>query len=1103
MCRWGWQLGCVIALLCGGAGADAPNRIADPDVGEIKQACSACLGESLIARTVCDQPPSFCQATCLNECSRQLDLVRDATPRSDRAGAIKRAIDDNCPQNHRFASDLQIQRCKATIDSLQYLGIAGAARGVVDTVWAPVDSVRELRVRNQIAAQQAKLTDALTLKLEAKADAALEEAENLRWQSLHNSWIESDATYRGAHIVGAEVSNATSAIQTVATEVYVLSREVEGLRLDLAMNRAAPAPPAADAIVRQIDPDKNLFIELGATSLRLDLLILPDPRVPRHRRAYELALEAVSAAMQDSGYAFDRYSFPWQSYLDPSTSSSDKDGAADDGRYGLMVYRPVPLAGKVWRGFFVVLETESYGVQLKSLRAAIDRIEAECIRKDDCTMNNVQPVQIYGGQFDATADRRLGDVVFADSESSRQDDLKPRRWRLLGRSAAPLDNAKRHLDAARLLLRPAAAVAADPKQLHRHRQQLARFATVEQLLLRARALDGCKLEGGVSAKMSACPRLQGLKKAINATGLSHDQSQKSTHSEFDALLVSAAQAMKVLIEPDRVPIAAWQRTVPSVDPKSEVVIADRSFRPSIIDPKVLYIPENFADLRAATQERRVKLREQSKARVFSSSALLELGETLENGTEFPDQRLSALNSVAVEQQLRALQRELERRQPRSVVVRLSEVRDRIFVIELVRRALPYTKIIDPQPDVLLAHPSALHATRGVVVAGPALFQVDAGRTFSTVHQLRLWQSLRNQSAKPDDGQLVSQVVTREGIKPQDWAWAGWFVGLVLLGTLGIAWLNGQFLPLTLAPQANAPWPWPRFWPPALAQPIWVQTFASVAVMVVVAALFVNVSTVGHVTWPSRLGSFRQMESGPLSIDVLGLILMVLGVACLAAFFFALARCNQIGARLRLLVQMDDKALQSDWSAITSEPVLFVRSQVLMTRRTIGAMLEVAWGSLTPPEPQPETLEDFLEPVILGYRDTRDNRERVRIVLAHAIVGCTEKLIYAVFAAACAIGLVWLYPLAHRDEIVLVSLLVIVLASILFIRLQISLERNPFSSRLLCNGTEKFEWNTAVMAALLVPVLISVFSIAVALSPGVLSWSGGLFEPLFSFFQVKD
>lgn len=146
-----------------------------------------------------------------------------------------------------------------------------------------------------------------------------------------------------------------------------------------------------DGVIRQVDPEADFAsIYPNARTLGYAILLVPDPRIPRHRRGYDLTLSAISQGMLDDGYVLDRYAMPWQKYLD-DVSSGGKTGAleasgSDDGRYGVLIYRKDlfrqgELGGATGtlatelRVLYVVAESGSYGVQQNAFERALLRIE--------------------------------------------------------------------------------------------------------------------------------------------------------------------------------------------------------------------------------------------------------------------------------------------------------------------------------------------------------------------------------------------------------------------------------------------------------------------------------------------------------------------------------------------------------------------------------------------------------------------------------------------------------------------------------------------------------------------------------------------------------
>ena len=76
---------------------------------------------------------------------------------------------------------------------------------------------------------------------------------------------------------------------------------------------SSPSSASNPVAYQQIDQREKVaahFTSVSAVSLAM--VAVPDPRVPRHRRAYDLSVVALIQGMLDAGYVLDRYSFPWR-----------------------------------------------------------------------------------------------------------------------------------------------------------------------------------------------------------------------------------------------------------------------------------------------------------------------------------------------------------------------------------------------------------------------------------------------------------------------------------------------------------------------------------------------------------------------------------------------------------------------------------------------------------------------------------------------------------------------------------------------------------------------------------------------------------------------
>lgn len=139
-----------------------------------------------------------------------------------------------------------------------------------------------------------------------------------------------------------------------------------------------------DAVRRQIDPYDDLERWYPhASRFEYGILLVPDPRIPRHRRGYDLSLTGISSGMLEAGYVLDRYSVPWQAYLDDAeqgTRPSNEQAKADDGHFGILVFRKDGwrhgAQGTQLRILYLVAESGTYGVQQQAMVNALLQLHA-------------------------------------------------------------------------------------------------------------------------------------------------------------------------------------------------------------------------------------------------------------------------------------------------------------------------------------------------------------------------------------------------------------------------------------------------------------------------------------------------------------------------------------------------------------------------------------------------------------------------------------------------------------------------------------------------------------------------------------------------------
>ena len=124
-------------------------------------------------------------------------------------------------------------------------------------------------------------------------------------------------------------------------------------------------------------------------------------------------------------------------------------------------------------------------------------------------------------------------------------------------------------------------------------------------------------------------------------------------------------------------------------------------------------PSNIADMRAALQPDTKD--DTSLTRKVALGKYLPLDHGAGNGSEFPDGGQSRLTAAGGYLQLQRTMSVLKNLDPRLVIVVGTDVRDRMFLFEQLREALPSAQLVDLEADTLSAHPQYIHATRGAVL----------------------------------------------------------------------------------------------------------------------------------------------------------------------------------------------------------------------------------------------------------------------------------------------------------------------------------------------------------------------------------------------------
>lgn len=529
--------------------------------------------------------------------------------------------------------------------------------------------------------------------------------------------------------------------KSIAESIDGLAAAVKELKPPAAV---ADKPVAATPGKPQVDPEGDFGkIFPGADQIAYTVLLTPDPRVPRHRRSYDLSIASSIQAMLFAGYVLDRYAFPWQDYLDDPktagktrTSSQSKDRYADDGGYGVLVFRR-----DGWRNdkgnydirvVFVVAETASFGVQKNAMAAAL----AHVLHRTQNDNTQLHRLLCYPSKENDCQKPTLAVIgpAFSGSltsavEALRQvdDELKRRRELEAARLVSELLRADTALICSTVPDNPSAqaATAACPPRLP----------------------DFQPPRGGPHCTLGWLPSCTGAdihpKPPLPPLVFVSPATTAASNKKVNSLKIPTvmAQVPVVRYEPLSVKDSTKLKNLDDwIKPKKVVLFAEASvfgagLCPSGNEPRdkdtpaicgkttQIHFPANIADIRYGQRQLELKQRESLKKvaavpldGVIEGNAL-ELEDGAENGSEFPESQRSPLTTVSASAALDEAIRAAVRLEPQLVIVAATDVRDRLFLFDRLRRELPGALLVDLETDLLMSHPRFIHASRGSLLLG--------------------------------------------------------------------------------------------------------------------------------------------------------------------------------------------------------------------------------------------------------------------------------------------------------------------------------------------------------------------------------------------------
>jgi hypothetical protein len=458
---------------------------------------------------------------------------------------------------------------------------------------------------------------------------------------------------------------------------------------------------APENIYRQVEPDSLIANEFAQISeLSVALAAVPDPRVPRHRRAYDLAIVAIIQGMLDSGFVLDRYSFPWQEALarsHPDTSHVQ----TDDCGIGVMIFRhdawrrKDPDSYPSLRVLYVVPETTTYGLPMRTTLTAL----AEASK------------QVHGS---APSINPCGCKERESSSGNESACATPSLTQLPQPKVTGAIHFARHADC--------------PTPTPAYRDEV--------LLLGPNFSGSVDSLAQVSARASrlGLPQICAISASATATSNSRSTANfvsfaKSDDAKLAALwalaqTIGAARDRKIAIlyeysvfGSEVCPTGVYPR---KFEHRSSMEQRQAAGREALCEAAMrISFASNIADVRVGVGKAKKEATTSSLRNVLPAERHLSGQEGVGNGSEFPDSFQSELTAAGTEIELRRAIRILRASQPRMIIVVATDVRDRLFLFDMLRDEVPSAQLVDLEADAMLVHRDHILATRGAVAVASA------------------------------------------------------------------------------------------------------------------------------------------------------------------------------------------------------------------------------------------------------------------------------------------------------------------------------------------------------------------------------------------------
>jgi hypothetical protein len=452
----------------------------------------------------------------------------------------------------------------------------------------------------------------------------------------------------------------------------------------------------------------------AAVQISFGVAVVPDPRVPRYRRPYDLEVIALELGMLQDGYVLDRFFLPW---------TDDPRNEERQAEYGLMVFRcdgwrvrdelhptnskgprgtgsacnaavnESSTRGARIRALYIVTDTATKGLDSEALLCAIERINSQL-------PGATQDGAPAGQRFSNCAAWHPSPVAEAATPSPQTALL-----------SYPDACQSPHQSSTLLVLGPNFSGSVDSAGEAGKRLQLALGGDLpaqpikSMCLLSSAATDSTNVAANELWSNAPFP--------VRYESLALDNAHKLR--DIAHLLPSLVGELPQTDSSERSPVAILaEGSTYGYGVCGYADDHDHAMTPEVrklcLSARRLYFPANISDTRYGIQQT-----QQHEAQGKHLS--LHLGA--ENGSEYPQTRQSALTSVGVQLALEQVLGQLQSHPPKIVIVVATDVRDRLFLFDELRKRLARAMLVDLESDNLISHPDFLHASRGALAIGSA------------------------------------------------------------------------------------------------------------------------------------------------------------------------------------------------------------------------------------------------------------------------------------------------------------------------------------------------------------------------------------------------